>query len=432
MLSFHVLTQCGANVKKEGEMKRILVSFALSLLIFGLSCKGSKTVDIGVTLPLTHPEFSPYAQEIIKGMDMAMADVNRQIRGKTLRLLMNDNQADPDVTVSLFEELSRTGVLAIIGPVTKDAAIKAVRTSQVELTPVFLPLSIEMSLYAPPTSRGPSGEPDAFMPIVDYFRMTEERRFFAWRSLVNSAYLGYSSAYLAIKDKGLSRAVVVENPGSDRSRELAAQFEYYFEKGGGRISKTLRYDPSSDTEAALAQKVMSHLGGAPTLLFLTCRWEESDGVIRAIRAAGWKNVIIGPDEWGYGSVSPFMGKTDPGECYFISQFNPFEEKISGFVERFQRLHGSLPGSAAALGYDTFMFVHETLSRTDNLSKDEFIRLIPHVSYDGVTGRTEYGKGYDPLAKKVYVMRLGRDGLELKAKLSVSPYRLEKAIFPEEA
>jgi ABC-type branched-subunit amino acid transport system substrate-binding protein len=287
-----------------------------------------------------------------------------------------------------------------------------------------------MSLYAPPPAIKALSENDLFMSIVDYFKMTEEKRFFTWRSVVNSAYLGYSSAYLATKLKGLTGAIVVENRSSFRSRELSSQFRYYFERAGGKVKNIHTYDTDELDPGTLVQRISGDLGSGKTLLYLSDTWTASRDIVKGIRALGKGNIIIGTDEWGYTTFTPEIGESDPGECYFISPFNPFAAEAETFVEKYERVHHQLPGAAAALGYDTFMFIHESLNRTDQMTRDEFMRLIPHVSLSGATGRTEYGKGYDPLAKTVYAMKYTKDGLKLEAKLSVSPYRLEKAIFPE--
>lgn len=119
------------TVMSSPPKKALLLSSFLAILAFLILTlffllKGDRLlpVKIGIVLPLTG-DFATYGILGIQGAEMAVEEINSGgglLKGRPLQLIIEDNQSDPYLSVTLMRKLiQKDDVLAVMGPVSSPA-----------------------------------------------------------------------------------------------------------------------------------------------------------------------------------------------------------------------------------------------------------------------------------------------------------------------
>ncbi|WP_198784359.1 ABC transporter substrate-binding protein [Variovorax sp. IB41] len=74
-------------------------------------------IQIGALVPLTRPGWVEAGQQLLAGLELAVADVNDAggLNGKRLKLIVRDSAADPQKASAAVDEISALGAVAVAG-----------------------------------------------------------------------------------------------------------------------------------------------------------------------------------------------------------------------------------------------------------------------------------------------------------------------------
>ena len=89
-----------------------------------------KVGSVGCLLPLSGP-FAIYGQEVLNGIQLGMGVFGQPEGERNLDLIIRDTRGEPEVAVSLVEEMAEKGkVMAIIGPLASKPSTAAAKRAQ--------------------------------------------------------------------------------------------------------------------------------------------------------------------------------------------------------------------------------------------------------------------------------------------------------------
>jgi len=384
-------------------MNRSMRWLVLGLVAAGLavSCQPKpKEVKIGVILPMSASgEMSSYARDILNGIYMGVDDVGAKLGGTTIKIIEKDYAGDPANLDRILKELDQEGVIAVIGPVSSTDALAA--------------KSIVNALALPAIT--PSATLNSVVEGSDYL----------WRVCASDKHMSQAAAYVAGAEiLGLTEVAIVEQSGNPYSEELSAGFKGFCDVESLRVVKDVMKKPDEPICDANTAKDIISAFKAPqekTCVFVPMYYQDAAVVINELRAAGYKGIIIGGDGWDSKKLPEMVGATS-GTNYFITHFFPGDVSVKAFVDKYRNKYQEEPSAFSALGYDAFMVIYNALSKTQSVTREALKEQFQFVSFEGATGKIEFGKEHEPNALNSVVVQL-RDGkLSFFKKLSLSPYR----------
>ena len=126
------------------------VLYLLLLFTAGCSSPPNDPVKIGVVLPLSGP-FQIYGEQGLKGAKLAVEQINAAggvLDGRSLELIVRDNQTNPTLAVQQSRELIQTeNVFALMGPVSSAARFAMSEVAEQHKTPLLYGIDYEGHHY---------------------------------------------------------------------------------------------------------------------------------------------------------------------------------------------------------------------------------------------------------------------------------------------
>ncbi len=380
-------------------MRKLIAGLGLLALV---GCQ-PKTVKVGVVLPLSASgEVSSYARDVLNGVYLALDELGAAVRGAKIEVIEQDYAGDEAKLADAIKNLDQQGVVAIIGPLTSADVLSIKGLIKERKIPVLVPAATLNSA-------------------------TEECDYM-WRVCVNNSYMGQAAAYLLARELGLREAAIVEQSGNPYSEELTTNFREFFEQEGGKVTKLIAREtgkPVCDSEAVKEILGSFTVAQESTAVFVPLYYKDAAEVIKALRAAGYKGVIVGADGWDNKKLPDLLGK-GIGVNYFVTHFHSAEEQAKPFVAAYTNKYNEAPSSFAALGYDAMKALYVALDKAQSLSRDALNEQMGLTSVEGVTGKIEFSSDtHEPGAKGVAVIRLTDEGFRFFKRFALSPYGAKK-------
>ncbi len=217
----------------------ILSSIFLSLPAAAADCP----VKVGLVFPLTGP-LAPVVAGMMNAAQLAADQINSAggVLGCPLALVTRDSQAQPSLAVDAAHQLiDLEGVRVIVGEVTSGGTAAILNSVSV---PGKVPL-------ISPTASSP-----AFSEIGG-------RTGLFFRTNASDALQGVAAAQHAITSKSGTVAILAVN--NDWGQNLSKVFQAAYGKLGGRISKTVLYNPDQSSYRA---EISTAMEGTPDTLYL--------------------------------------------------------------------------------------------------------------------------------------------------------------------
>lgn len=248
------------------------IRFILSFLFFFLSTTpvcGNETIDIAAIYALTGAaaEANAYA---LRGAGYAVDEINSQggVLGKTINLLMFDNQSSPIGSTIAAKKAAAANVVAIVGPDWSSHAIAVARVAQDNGIPMISSLSTN-----PETTK-----------IGEYI----------FRACFTDDFQGKVIARFARQDLNATTAVIFVDVTSDYSLKLSEIFQTNFEKLGGRVVLELEYKLK---QHLIDKDVQKTVKVDADVIFIPGH-DESGSIAKQIQDAGGSSIFLGGDGWG--------------------------------------------------------------------------------------------------------------------------------------
>jgi branched-chain amino acid transport system substrate-binding protein len=190
-------------------LSRQILAFACAAAAFApFGATAQSPITIGFPIPLSGPA-SVYGQPILKGAELAVADINKKggVLGRQLQLLPRDSKANADEAVRVARELIIKDNVNFLAGVLTSSAAPAVSTVAKENKIVFItPIAKTVRLTAP----------ENLHPYI--FRLSE-----------NTTVEGAAGAHVMSKWKGIKTVATIA-PDYAYGRDAVSSFVAYLKK----------------------------------------------------------------------------------------------------------------------------------------------------------------------------------------------------------
>lgn len=355
--------------------------------VFGFVGCDSRPHRVGVLLPQTG-RFSPWGQEALQGLTMALNEVNasRPV-SEQIELVVADNESLVPGTSAGFQLLVDQGASVVIGPLTTDLAMVAAGSAASHEVPLISPSA--------------TGE--------EFTRGNP----FAFRYCFTDPEVARALAYFARHDLGLSRLAVAVDLGSRYSLGLGREFAQAFVTRHGRIVGEVAYYDDSEDLAGVLDRVAEL---EPEGVLLAGYHDSVVTMLEGATDARVQNlVLLGSDGW----EGPVIADVVPGkvaQAFYTSHFSPGERQVpsdrqtlvESFVARYKEDHdGPWPTDFVALGYDVGRAVFSIFD--SDLDGNDMRMAFRNLRREGVTGTVHLDIQGDPVNKSIVFEELHTPG-----------------------
>lgn len=363
-------------------MNQPFLSLSTALVVASAltACGGGGGIKVGAVLPMSG-NTATFGEECYNGMVLAAEEINAQAQeGQKLELVLKDDKGDSNETAKLVEQLAVVdGVAAIVGSVASTNSIKGGKIAQELGVPMMSPASTNVDV-------------------------TKGRDYVSRLCFIDPLQ-GSVLARLSLEDLGKKRAVVIIDRASDFSVGLAESFRETFTKGGGVIAGEESFTAGESDFSALITKVVA---ANPDVIFIPAYYAEIGAMLRQ---AGdkWNTIpVVSGDGLDSPDLFKLMGNYS-GPIYMSTHFasSDTDPRVQEFVKKYQAKFGKVPGSMAALGYDSAYFMWDAIKRAGGTDRKLIKDAIAATKgFPAVTGTITLDGDRNAI-KDVVILKMGK-------------------------
>lgn len=369
-------------------------AFASAPWIVGCKRGGASDIVLGAILGLSGQD-SSLGVETKEGMEMALEELNAAggFKGRKVRVLYEDTRLDPTLASEKIQKLiDRDRVLCVMG----DAA------------------------STPTLSAGAYAE-KAKVPLISgsatNVEVTRNKRY-VFRICFTDDKQGSAAAKFAREELKVTKAAVIYVTGNKYSEGLQTIFTRDFEKLGGKVVAKETFQAEETNVLTFLSKIKD---AGPEIIFAPVYPSDVAKIGPTKLKVGLQDVpLLGTDGWD-GPATRAKGVIESIEgCYFTDLFaaegpNPLAKP---FVEKYQKLHGKLPSSLVAGGYDVFKLVIDALGRAKAETPDGIRDAIEATKgFGGVTGTFDIDAEHNA-QKPVTIMKISGGDFKYHTQINV--------------
>lgn len=348
---------------------------------------------IGVICPLTG-DFAGIGQEALNGIRLALD----RSRLENFKMVLADSRGDPIQSIKATQRLiERDNVVAILGPVRSAPTIGAAAIANSRHVPLITPTATRTGIAS----------------IGEYIFQTN----------VTTKMQGRRVAEFAMNELNLSTFATL-SPFDPYGRGLTEGFVTRVEELGGTIlTEEWYYEGTTDftnqferirkaglrleqADSVAWQNKLSELTAAEVDtsellipvesidgMFIPAYGEDIPLIAPQVAFHKIETQILGGNEWNSEEVIRSGGEYVEGAIFaadFVEQNS--SSRFNRFVTDYRRKHGTVPGKAAALGYDAMALLTEAI-RNGATSREEIkLTLAKTRGFEGVSGRISFFEG----------------------------------------
>ena len=401
------LTFGTANRKKIGGkiMKKLLAILLSALLVFSLvACSGGSNettapsdsgesqgsgstgndvVKIGVFEPQSGANGAGGKQEIL-GMQYAnYVQPTVEIGGKTydVKLEIVDNESSTDKAPTAAQTLVSAGVSVVLGSYGSSVAIAG--------SPVFknggIP-AIGVTCTNPQVTEGND----------HYFRIC-----------FLDPFQGTVLANYAFKELGAKKAYILAELGNDYDQGLANYFTKAFEKLGGSVVRGDFTKGTSDFTSYLANAKNDKC----EVIFSPTSIQYAQLIVEQSTSQGTGLPLLASDTWDSNVILNAAKGTD-AKIYVTTFYQEggnkeFDEGIKKWINEDSTAKTNNGGddtvaAVTAMGYDAYFVALEALKKAGSTAPADVMKVLPSVTFDGVSGKIEFNETGDAKRDTAFV------------------------------
>ncbi len=401
------LTFGTANRKKIGGkiMKKLLAILLSALLVFSLvACNGGSNettapsdsgesqssdstgndvVKIGVFEPQSGANGAGGKQEIL-GMQYANhVQPTVEIGGKTydVKLEIVDNESSTDKAPTAAQTLVSAGVSVVLGSYGSSVAIAG--------SPVFknggIP-AIGVTCTNPQVTEGND----------HYFRIC-----------FLDPFQGTVLANYAFKELGAKKAYILAELGNDYDQGLANYFTKAFEKLGGSVVRGDFTKGTSDFTSYLANAKNDKC----EVIFSPTSIQYAQLIVEQSTSQGTGLPLLASDTWDSNVILNAAKGTD-AKIYVTTFYQEggnkeFDEGIKKWINEDSTAKTNNGGddtvaAVTAMGYDAYFVALEALKKAGSTAPADVLKVLPSVTFDGVSGKIEFNETGDAKRDTAFV------------------------------
>lgn len=320
-------------------MKKVILWTLIAALISLTGCGGAKSIKIGFSAQLTGKQAELGVQQR-NGVLMAVDEINARggIAGRSIEILVKDDQGTPEGAVASDTELVNQGVVCIIGHATSAQTIAALPVTE----------EAKIVLMSPTTSSaGLAGKDDYFIRIIQslidqaeglctyIYNEAKISEMAVAYDMANKAYAGNYWEVFSRKYTQLGGSIVLE--GAFDSAKGDVDFDGLLKSAKDNGAKGLMIIASDTDTALLAQRARVLGWDAP---LFSSAWAQTDVLIKNGGSA-IENMVL---EQSFSLISK-------------------EPRYLEFQSKFRERFGKDPSFSGVLGYETMLTLEKALMET---------------------------------------------------------------------
>jgi len=343
--------------------KGFLLAFLLVviLVVSSIMASSSEPIKLGLVGPMTGP-LAPYGEGVRDGALLAVEQINSQggINGRQVELIVLDNQANPQETITLVNRLiQREGIVGLIGPVISSTSMVAGPVVQRQGIPMISPTATAVDV----TLQGD----------------------FVFRVCYLDDYQGLAAVNYAVDDLGAKKAGILFKVGDAYSEGLRVVFRDNFQAAGGEVVE-LAYN-LGDTDFSAQLTRMKDQG--VEVVYSPFYYEDAVLALTQAESIGLDAIFIGGDGWDAQELLDQAGLAAVNSV-FTTHYSTSDSRsvVQGFLSNFQGKFGRPPIVLAALGYDAAALMMDAVERAGSDNPREIRDAIAATQgFEGITGQS---------------------------------------------
>ena len=367
----------------------LVVSLLLVVTLFGIvltGCGGNKQssnnnatqekepILIGGVAPVTGPA-ATFGKSTKQGYEMALEEWNAKggVLGRTVKLIFEDDKADPTEAANAFSKLiNENHVVAIVGSVTSSCSLAGAPIAQRNKVPMITPTSTNVKV----TEQG------------DYI----------FRACFIDPFQGTVAAKFLYNNLKARKVGVIYDIGQDYNAGLAESFKKEFESLGGQI---IAYEGYPDGTTDFNTQLTKILDGKPDAIYSPNYYNDDGLIAKQARSLGFNGPIVGGDGWDSPDLVKIGGDA-VNNCYFTNHFSKDskEEIVQNFVKKYEDKYGEAPDALAALGYDGMNIMLTAIQNAGSTDGEAIKDALKNIDYQGVTGHIKFDENRNPIKSAV--------------------------------
>lgn len=351
-----------------------LIILFLSLILGG--CEQSiQRVTIGVLVnPNTiEGQTLKNSGELILKQINALGGISSLGKNYQLEVIYQDIGATPESAMKATHEiLSKHNLSAIIGPNLSNQAIPVSNIVNKLKIPLISPMSTH--------------------------KETTLNKDFIYRAVTIDDVQSKALAKFAGELNNNSAAVLYDISNA-YSKNIADSFKAYFEANYNKLVILESYVAREQNFSEKLQKIRQL---NPDILLLPNFESDINNQLKEIKIMDWQVMLLGTDSWSPQSLESFSLSN---KIYFsdhwsvsVGQSNDIAKK---FIQDYQHYYNSEPSVAAALAYDSFSVIIESIKNSGTTADAINAELSVLNNYQGVTGLFTFNDSGDP-DKPIYI------------------------------
>lgn len=363
---------------------RRLLSIALTIafiITLNIGCeKKQGEIKIGAILPLTG-DAAKYGEAAKRGIELAIKEINAigGISGKKIRIMYEDDQANPNLGVSAFYNLiTRERVSVILGPLP----------SSVTLAVAPIAEKNRIVLLSPASST------PAITEAGDYI----------FRNVASDQFEGAAMAEFVYNELFFKKIAIIYI-NNDFGVGLKDSFKKKFEELGGEIIATEAFEQGATDFRTQLLKVKSV---NPEGIYLV-GYKEMGRVLKQAGELGIKSQFLSFAMFEDPEILKIAGNTAEGVYYSFRSYDPRgeEEHVTKFVKNFRNQYDMEPDIFAALSYDATRIIALAMKKGGFTSERIKEALYTISDFPGVTGKLSFDENGDVIGTNS--IKMVRDG-----------------------
>lgn len=375
-------------------MLLISVVLLMSLLLGACTTSGTKTViKVGVDAELTG-DIPAVDASCKNAAELAVKEINDagglDVGGTKyqIELVIEDNAGKADQAASAAQKLiTQDNVIAIIGPNASRYAIPASEIAESSKTVLISPWSTNPKT----TLDAKTGQPKKYV----------------FRACFIDPFQGRVVAKFALDNLKTTKAAVLYDVASDYNKGIAEYFKKTYEENGGTVVAFETYTTGDKDFSAQLTKIKD---AGPEVIFLPNYYSEVPLQIQQAHRLGINVPFLGSDSWGSAELITLCGNECEG-YYFSTHYaaDAATPQATKFIEAYKAAYGSTPDDVAALTYDAFGLLWQSLQSAGKVDREAVRNALASIpKYEGVTGNMQFQEGSGDPIKSAVILQI-KDG-----------------------
>ena len=372
-------------------MLLISVVLLMSLLLGACTTSGTKTViKVGVDAELTG-DIPAVGASCKNAAELAVKEINDagglDVGGTKyqIELVIEDNAGKADQAASAAQKLiTQDNVIAIIGPNASRYAIPASEIAESSKTVLISPWSTN--------------------PKTTLDAKTNQPKKYVFRACFIDPFQGRVVAKFALDNLKTTKAAVLYDVASDYNKGIAEYFKQTYEANGGTVVAFETYTTGDKDFSAQLTKIKD---AGPEVIFLPNYYSEVPLQIQQAHRLGINVPFLGSDSWGSAELITLCGNECEG-YYFSTHYaaDAATPQATKFIEAYKAAYGSTPDDVAALTYDAFGLLWQSLQSAGKVDREAVRNALASIpKYEGVTGNMQFQEGSGDPIKSAVILQI---------------------------